>query len=519
MPKSARFFVIGVSVTFLTFVGSALFAQEKITYPVVELGDCASKEECRAYCDDSAHRDACAAWARAHGIATNESRTGPGGCDSYEACRTYCRERSHMEECVLFAVSEGRMGEEQADKVLRSLRGDVDIPRVKPPQVRAPKVEVEPSVDREKVQQLLKDQKGPGACDSVSACESYCNDPVHEDECFAYAVEHDLLPKEEVERIKKLRTIEGPGRCRGRACEQYCEQAGNEKECLEFAREQGFLAEDEYIKIKKFVDMEGPGGCRGRLCEQYCENTAHRKECFTFAKENGLIDEKEAEVIDRIQSKMETSGGPGGCRDEMLCREYCMDQAHFDECVAFAVDTSLIPPDHAQMMLKQFIDLEQFSAEGHPGGFRPPMMDRMGPPAGFEPMERFNKDELAPEYRIEFERRMQEFEKFREQFKEDDGMTGERMMPPQKFDGQFNMPPSGDQFVPRPDSAFPDYQQQYSDQIQSEFQKQFETQFQQEYQEQYQQQFEQQYQQQYNQYEAPPAGASPFQVFLDLFGL
>ncbi len=650
MRNSLRFFSIGMSVMLLMSIGSVLFAQEEVisedpvietetdvSYPIAELGNCGSKDECRAYCDNPDHTDACLAWAEAQGIEVNherpvevsreggpggctseeechayceekthfgecvsyaeehgrvtaeeakkirsrlsqngEPKTGPGGCDSHEACQAYCSVRSHMEECITFAVSEGRISQEQADKILRSLRGDVDIPRVKPPRVHAPRidVEVEPSINVEKVQKLLEDQKGPGGCDSFSACETYCNDPTHEDECFTYATEHDLLPKEELERITKLRTTKGPGGCQGRACEQYCEEPGHEKECLEFAREQGFIAEEEYTKIKKFVDLEGPGGCRGRSCEQYCEDAAHRKECFAFAKENGLIDEKEAEVMDRIQNKMETSGGPGGCRDEITCRGYCMDQAHFNECAAFAVDTGLIPPDQAQMMLKQFIDIEQFGAEGSPGGFRPPMMDRMGPPAGFEPMGDFNGDELPPEYRVEFERRMQEFEKFREQFKEDNGMMTEHMMPPQGFDGtQFNMPPGGDQFIPHPDSTFPDYQQQYNDQVQSEFQKQFDTQFQQEYQEQYQQQFEQQYQQQYQQqydqnipntgtqqyeffqqpppeytnpeyskpplesntsypqypspdfssppptYEAPPAGASPFQIFLELFGL
>src|SRR5258708_1099982 len=91
-----------------------------ITFPVPELGNCASKNECRTYCNDIAHMDACVAFAQAHGLinkddasnaekfkAALQSGSGPGGCTNPQASQTYCSDPVNLEACVTFAKNHG----------------------------------------------------------------------------------------------------------------------------------------------------------------------------------------------------------------------------------------------------------------------------------------------------------------------------------------------------------------------------------------------------------------------------
>jgi len=99
----------------------------------------------------------------------------------------------------------------------------------------------------------------------------------------------------------------------------------------------GFLSDEEIAEARRFMKImsEGrsPGGCRGeRECFEYCEDESHFEECIAFAEEAGFISAEEAEMARRTGGK-----GPGGCiRDE--CENYCEDPANQDECLAFALE-------------------------------------------------------------------------------------------------------------------------------------------------------------------------------------
>src|SRR3989344_5759140 len=63
------------SVVFVALAGAyAVFAQEEpaVEFPVAELGNCQSKEECEVYCKDGAHIEECIAFAEAAGFMSQE---------------------------------------------------------------------------------------------------------------------------------------------------------------------------------------------------------------------------------------------------------------------------------------------------------------------------------------------------------------------------------------------------------------------------------------------------------------
>src|SRR3989338_391085 len=62
----------GVFAGTLLLAGVAFAQESTITFPVPELGNCTSKEQCKTYCDDPANHDSCIAFAESHGLMSKE---------------------------------------------------------------------------------------------------------------------------------------------------------------------------------------------------------------------------------------------------------------------------------------------------------------------------------------------------------------------------------------------------------------------------------------------------------------
>jgi len=434
-------------------------------------GGCSTSEECDAYCSQGEHNGECFAFAREHNLLPPEelerideerrAQKGPGGCRSESECRAYCRAPEHTRECVAFGLERGHLSEAEAERILAQIerarnigaeterraseigeriRGETlrfDEKRGRGP--RGPRIEVhEPKIDEEKARQILETEGGPGGCSTFDECEQFCNAPENGETCMQFALEHDLIAGDEAVRLRRLMDSTGPGGCRGRACEQYCELPGHELECIEHAEELGLIDATEARRVRDFMSRaeERGLGCRGRECERYCEDPAHRDQCFeAFAD---LLPEEERQHIEKfkaIEARVESGGGPGGCKEEDECRQYCSNSAHFDECAAFAVEAGLFSPEDAEKMLKQFINVENFRGGG-PDGLRPPPgfegFGELGEPPSFEHFEDFELPEGVPpeareQFRAQFEQGFQgEYRKrFEEEFRSRAGRFGE----------------------------------------------------------------------------------------------
>ena len=296
-------FGLGVLITALTafLVAYALSASAKdagasavapggIVFPVPELGNCADKEACRAYCNDPANIPACVEFAEAHGLMNDDEANrarkfarsvgagqSPGGCAAPEACKAYCEDVTHLEACVKFADEHG-----------------AKLPQNDP--------------GRKLLVYLRSGGTMPGGCTSRDSCETYCKDLSHADECITFAEKAGLTigggpggedgkKPEDVRRfVQYMKRGETPGACQSKdACEAYCHDQSHFEECAAFAERVGLVKPDE---IQKFRELggKGPGGCTSReSCEAYCREETHREECFRFAEEHGLLPKEELE--------------------------------------------------------------------------------------------------------------------------------------------------------------------------------------------------------------------------------
>jgi hypothetical protein len=229
-------------------------------------------------------------------------------------------------------------------------------------------------------QELEQGFVGPGGCTSKEECRAYCDIDGNKEECLTFAVDNGMMTEVEADKARKFLNQTGPGGCRGDECKTYCEDPANTEECISFAEANGLIQPGEGERFRKMRQIEskgGPGGCKGEECRAYCEDESHRDECFAFAKENGLLNEKQIQGYEtgiKIKQKIKEVGGPGGCKSEKECHDYCSDIDKVEECVAFGAKHSGKSPEEVRRMIEDFKNFKDMRERGE--GFEPPNMER-----------------------------------------------------------------------------------------------------------------------------------------------
>lgn len=327
-----------------------------ITFPVAELGGCTSKNECKSYCNQPANMDACIAFAKDHGLMTEKDAeraekftkhvregSGPGGCNSPASCEAYCSNLNHLDECTSFAEKNGFKDEhyEQGKKIQGFLK---------------------------------KGGTTPGNCQTKQECEAYCGDFSHAKECFEFAQKAGIMQKggrvsgdphepsaEQLEKIMQLsESGQTPGGCTSKeACEKYCSEASHREECLEFGVKIGFIKPDEAKRIKE-MGGKGPGGCDSeRSCHEYCNQESHHEECFKFAEEHGFITKEEAAQAKEgwVRARQGFENAPPEVRE-------CLNTTLGENILADIQSGKLVPgPDIGDRVRSCF---EKFGGNMHP---------------------------------------------------------------------------------------------------------------------------------------------------------
>ncbi|MDE2001109.1 MAG: hypothetical protein KGI60_00915 [Patescibacteria group bacterium] len=287
IAASAAILIAAFSLTIFARAHAASNAAT-ISYPIAELGSCASAADCKTYCDDPSHASACLTFAQAHGLvssadaqrvqAMQDVTNGPGGCNSLASCQTYCNDITHINECVSYAEQHNLMSASQLDQA-------------------------------KKVQQAVQNNvKFPGGCTTKDQCQTYCNDPSHASECLAFAQSTGIVSSDQAQQAAKImpyiRSGQAPGGCASpEACQAYCSDQSHVDECAAFAQKAGLATPDQIAAFKKTGGV-GPGGCVGSACQAYCQQPENQQTCFEFAQQNGLISPQQIQQMQQGQQRM-----------------------------------------------------------------------------------------------------------------------------------------------------------------------------------------------------------------------
>ncbi|MFA4845431.1 MAG: hypothetical protein WC654_02645 [Patescibacteria group bacterium] len=385
----------------LAFQASA--SLEDVSYPITELGSCASQDECFTYCGEPVNYDACIAYADANDLLEEEEiqkyqdtqalvlNGGPGGCTDQASCETYCGDIVNLEECLTFGSENGLMSEDElaeAQKVLAAIQSGVPL---------------------------------PSGCTSKESCDAYCGELENMQECMDFATAAGLMSEEDAAQAQKVLTIMQsggtPGGCVSKdECDEYCSDPTHMAECIDFAVETGFMTAEEAENIKAEggmglrEDFEGPGGCDSpESCSTYCSDSANSEECEDFALKMGEFEEGEFGEPEEGEMDFEYRGsftGPGGCTGEEECGNYCSDSANSEECASFFGGEQRIDDEDKSDF--EYDETREFDTEDQILGENDAPRDEWIPPSEFEGQnqidEGFDYDELKDDgERYEYE--------------------------------------------------------------------------------------------------------------------
>ena len=423
---------------FLTVGAYMVFAQEEpdidVAFPVAELGNCGSKEECKTYCDDVENIAVCVDFAERHGLMSGEELQEakqvaqalsqgaklPGGCRSKLECDAYCQVGSNIEECIAFAEAAGFLTGEELQEAKR-------------------------------IAPLMARGEMPGDCRSKEQCEAYCSDESNIEECVAFFEKAGFMTAEEVEMFRKTGG-KGPGGCRGREeCDSFCNDPANQTICFEFAKEHDLISGEELQNMEegmtKFREgfQNAPPEVAQCLKDTIGENVLEKIEAGTFLPNQelgeqmrtcfeqfmpmpgmpqggpgsgegfgpeggqGMMPPEAADCIQRILGDKSQMQGPPTPEQEQRMREECFPQPQGGSASQQGGFEGGIPQEFQGEFQKQYDQRfqEQFQGEYQrqfeqqsPEGFMPSeryqMPEGYQPPEGYQVPQEFQGEQMAP---------------------------------------------------------------------------------------------------------------------------
>lgn len=206
-----------------------------VNFPIADLGNCGSYNECRSYCEDPVNSESCINFGKSKGfyhddpvvtkkdeiLAEAKQRL---GCDSYESCLNFCEVPANFEKCHSFATNQGVVG------------GYVHNPEG---------------------QRIITKAKEVLGCDSANSCKAFCLQQDNISKCKQFAEDTGLRGGEQ--RV-------GPGGCTSEnTCKSFCSDPNNFQVCQGFTQVSGGT-------------FTGPGGCSSpESCRSYCQE--HPADC------------------------------------------------------------------------------------------------------------------------------------------------------------------------------------------------------------------------------------------------
>ncbi|MBI4039281.1 hypothetical protein HY388_00445 [Candidatus Daviesbacteria bacterium] len=312
---------MGVDASSAVFSAAQSLSEEEVTkqygftFPIGELGNCQTIAECGNYCKKDGNLPACMAFVKKYQITKDDVLTFTiselDNCQMGSDCRNFCNRDENIAQCIDFA-----------DKYDLLSTSNIEL--------------------AQKFTQAVGSGGGPGGCKSLEQCERYCDDSSHTNECLDYVGKKNLLPIEELNRVRKVaegfrQGAETPGHCRDYTeCNVYCADYSHVNECSTYAKKVGYFSSEQAAEVERFLPLISrgamPGGCKSKeACEEYCANDTHQGECADFSLSAGFLSKEDAEAI-----KKYGGSGPGGCKSKDECETYCNNPSNQNACLQYA---------------------------------------------------------------------------------------------------------------------------------------------------------------------------------------
>lgn len=288
MKSLSKFIILGavlgvLLVVFLTPAFASHKGAPSVSYPVPELGNCASYTACRDYCIEPTHWKACIDWAKTKGIHRGDIPEEDKklvfdrakqelGCPGQESCQVICSKKENFERCNNFSKKTGLVGGYTTDPsnaaFLKRAEEVLDCALEDQCKLFCDKQENKEKctffAQMEGVAGGVR-EVGPGGCTSQQTCQSFCQDPQNKDKCAGFIV----TPTTQTQKAVPVTDQNpGPGGCTSeKDCNAFCSDPKNSQECTKYQESTGY-------------QWTGPGGCTSAAsCGAYCSKNYTDPEC------------------------------------------------------------------------------------------------------------------------------------------------------------------------------------------------------------------------------------------------
>lgn len=154
------------------------------------------------------------------------------------------------------------------------------------------------------------------------------------------------------------------GNCQDKnTCQAYCDKPENMSPCLDFAEAHDLVPEKEIKMARKMLaagQTSGPGGCQGQAqCGTYCDDMSHIKECVAFAEQHDLMPPEELAEAKKVAKALERGVQPPPCSSKSECDDICVRPENMKSCIIFAKEAGLMPPEDLEEVEKVLAALEK----------------------------------------------------------------------------------------------------------------------------------------------------------------
>jgi len=148
------------------------------------------------------------------------------------------------------------------------------------------------------------------------------------------------------------------GNCDGEnSCRTYCGKSENYAACADYGQKNGIISKEDAARAKEFADVlkgDGPGGCKDeKSCKNYCDGTAHLDECLSFAEKHNFVSGDQLAEAKKVSQALKNGAVlPGGCTTKADCQKYCDNSNNNSECADFAEKAGFMNKEEADMARK-----------------------------------------------------------------------------------------------------------------------------------------------------------------------
>ncbi|MDO8557002.1 MAG: hypothetical protein Q7R98_00875 [Candidatus Jorgensenbacteria bacterium] len=145
-------------------------------------------------------------------------------------------------------------------------------------------------------------------------------------------------------------------------CKTYCDDSANINACVSFAEKNNLMSQEDIVMAKKFATAgaKGPGGCTSKdSCDAFCNDAANIDECVSFAEQNGMMPPEQLKEAKQVQAAIKRGVKPPACGGKKACDSYCQSADHMEECMNFALAAGFMNEQEAQDAQKALVAIKQ----------------------------------------------------------------------------------------------------------------------------------------------------------------